>query len=83
MRFDYENQIWANIKTTGYGIDCWWVWIPRYAYKIESNTTSIIFIDLDNKPLDGSTLPSNYIVHSAFEDGKKGIWTSKYEPIQK
>ena len=67
------------------GVESWWVWIPRYAYSITGNNTYIIFIDTENRPLDGSsnTLPSNYIVHSAFEDGKKGIWASKFEPIQK
>ena len=77
--FDYENQIWANIKTEAYGVECWWVWIPRYAYKIEANTTSIIFVDKNDRPLTGESLPEGYIVHSAFEDGKKGIWVSKYE----
>ena len=87
--FDYQNQQWANIKvvndqgTTEASDDVvsWWVWIPRYAYNITGDTTSIIFIDLQDRPFDGSTLPSNYIVHSAFEDNKKGIWVSKYEPI--
>lgn len=36
--YDYktgENR-WANIKTTGGENDCYWVWIPRYAYKVPS-----------------------------------------------
>lgn len=81
--FNYNEQVWANIKVKTNDVESWWVWIPRYAYNITGNNTSVIFIDLNNKPLDGSTLPSNYIVHSAFEDGKKGIWASKYEPINK
>ena len=31
--YDYENQKWANTKTQD---GSYWVWIPRYAYKIES-----------------------------------------------
>ena len=31
--YDYENQKWANAKTQD---GSYWVWIPRYAYKIES-----------------------------------------------
>ena len=31
--YDYENQKWANAKTKD---GSYWVWIPRYAYKIES-----------------------------------------------
>lgn len=82
--FNYEKQIWANIKVENpeTNTESWWVWIPRYAYTITNNNISIIFVDINNNPLDGTDLPSNYIIHSAFEDGKKGIWASKYEPIQ-
>ena len=82
--FNYNEQVWANIKVVNpeTKVESWWVWIPRYAYNITGNETSIKFIDLNNNPLDGSTLPSNYIVHSAFGDDLKGIWASKYEPIQ-
>ena len=31
--YDYENQQWANAKTQD---GSYWVWIPRYAYEIES-----------------------------------------------
>ena len=91
--YDYSNQIWANIKTNSNGLEAWWVWIPRYAYKITENVTeaNIIFIDLNNKPIDkeqfGDSLPEGYVVHKAFTpsgtDGNKnlkGIWMSKYEP---
>ena len=90
--YDYQNKIWANIKTTGNGLEAWWVWIPRYAYYVNeaSKEVEIIFIDLDNKPFEkelyGDTLPENFTVHPAFtpsgEDGSKnlkGIWMSKYE----
>ncbi len=77
--FDYENKIWANIKTVSDGMESWWVWIPRYAYNISGTTTSIMFVDTSNNPLSGGKLPSNYVVHPAFSDGLKGIWTSKYE----
>ena len=81
--FNYEKQIWANIKVVNpeTNTESWWVWIPRYAYTITSKNISIIFVDINNNSLDGTDLPSNYIVHSAFENGKKGIWVSKYEPI--
>ena len=81
--FDYKKQVWANIKVVNpnNNLETWWVWIPRYAYNITGNSTSIIFVDTNNNPLTGGTLPTNYTVHPAFEDGKKGIWVSKYEPI--
>lgn len=80
--FDYDKSIWANVKTVTDGKESWWVWVPRYAYSIMGNQTKIKFIDLDDNPLDGSSL-DGYLVHSAFNvDNKKlkGIWVSKYEP---
>ena len=92
--YDYENKLWANIKTTANGQEAWWVWIPRYAYKLPDNPnddTEIIFIDTNDKPLDtekyGNTLPEGFTVHPAFDqdtdaNGNKlsGIWVAKYDP---
>ena len=84
--YNYTNKIWANVKTTANGLESWWVWIPRFAYKVESGTTNVILIDANNKPLDtskyGNTLPSGYKVHEAFtqDNGLMGIWFSKYQP---
>ena len=80
--FDYENKIWANIKTVSDGIESWWVWIPRYAYNLTGTLTQIMFVDTANNPLSGESLPSNYIVHPAFGNDLKGIWASKYESSQ-
>ena len=88
--YDYSNKIWANIKTNANGEEAWWVWVPRYAYKIiggtDKHTIDIIFIDKENKPIDkkyGAELPKGFEVHPAFttKDGKQleGIWMSKYE----
>ena len=76
---------WANAITQDGSM---WVWIPRYAYKItsgyhdsEEGTIDVIFIDTNNKPLNGEsativTNPSQvtysgesqneYLVHPAF-----------------
>ena len=81
--FDYEKQIWANIKVVKNDLETWWVWIPRYAYNASGTTTDtdIIFIGTDNKPIDGSELPSGYEIAGSFKNNKdKGIWISKYEP---
>ena len=89
--FDYENKVWANIKTTANEQEAWWVWIPRYAYKLPNTVnddTEIIFIDTNNKPVDtekyGETLPEGYTVHPAFdqdtdvnENKLSGIWVCK------
>ena len=60
-----------------------------YAYKIDHPHTTtaeqihIIFLKgTSNDPIDGSTLPSDYIVHPAFTFGDQrlsGIWVAKYE----
>ena len=85
--YDYSSRIWPNIVTEANGEQMWWVWIPRYAYKIENGITSIVLLDSNNKPLDskfGNTIPTQYgyKLHEAFEqgDGLKGIWFSKYWP---
>lgn len=70
---------WANAITknnkgqiTGY-----FVWIPRYAYKIAntgtslSNEINIIFVDINNKDKNGQDIPSGYTVHPAFTDESK------------
>jgi len=51
--YDYSNKIWANAKTSD---GSYWVWIPRFAYKItdeinegDSSNISIIFVDNQNK----------------------------------
>ena len=86
-----KTRIWANIKTSANGLEGYWTWIPRYAYKLDSGskTADIIFIDIEDKPIDkekyGETLPEEYTVHESFKqkDGLKGIWISKYQPSAK
>ena len=36
--YDYNNGQWANIKTTANGLEAYWVWIPRFAYKMPETT---------------------------------------------
>ena len=90
--YDYKNRIWANIKTYANGIECWWVWQPRYAYSISgaAKETTVLFVDTDNKPYDKATYGNDFAdgmkVHPGFtvtdENGNKkelrGIWVSKY-----
>ncbi len=81
--YDYTAGInhWANVKTTGGGNDCYWVWIPRYAYCItegyQSNSAGTIEVKFlqgtTNKPIDGSSITisnssgsGNWNVHPAF-----------------
>ena len=83
---NYGSKIWANVKCQANGAISYWTWIPRYAYKLESGTTKVIFVDENDRPLNtsvyGNSLPEGYTVHEAFkqQDGLKGIWFSKYQP---
>lgn len=56
--YDYTEGVnqWANVKTTGGGNDCYWVWIPRYAYKITYTTPeSRVSGNIDVKFLKGTS----------------------------
>lgn len=75
--YNYKRKCWANIKTVSNGLDAWWVWIPRYAYKIEDDKSiSIVYVDINGKKFDGTDLDEGYSVHPSFTvDGQelKGI----------
>ena len=76
---------WANAKVTIDGIDSYFVWIPRYAYKIiGENNIDIKFIKGTGKEtVDGTPCKyasenptaNDYIVHPAFTDEEEnGGW---------
>ena len=87
--YNYTNKQWANIETTNNSNNAYWIWIPRYAYKIDHPHTATaeqihikFLIGNTNIPVDGSTLTSDYTVHPAFTFGGTeltGIWVAKYE----
>ncbi len=78
--YDYSKGKWANLKITNGTLNTYWVWIPRYEYKITSSQVSQIqvkFITTD------TTLPdSGYTIHPAFTFNNTpldGIWVAKFE----
>ena len=79
---DYGNGKWGNIKTTKNGITCYWVWIPRFAYKVaDLNNSTAKEIDVEIVNI-GDTVKSGYIVHPAFKFGTQdleGFWVAKFE----
>ena len=87
--FDYSAGKWANIKTIANGQEAYWVWIPRFEYKIPTEKP----IDVNNPPMidvkfissTKTTATPGYTIHPAFtfgNDGNKdlpGIWVAKFE----
>lgn len=59
--YNYSESKWANIYVENNGVASYYVWIPRYAYKIPENNvagsekTDIIFINTDNSYTDATT----------------------------
>ena len=47
--YDYTKQEWANIVTTNGGTESYFVWIPRYEYKILEDRENI---DKTNRRID-------------------------------
>ena len=74
--YNYEQKRWANAKSKD---GSYWVWIPRYAYKIESGYHSSTTGTIDVKFLKGTgneTLDGTPIEISGYEAGVKD--TSMY-----
>ena len=64
--YNYSEQKWANAKTED---GSYWVWIPRYEYKINSNdkTINVKFIKTET-----ITVGDDYTyIHPAFTNGTK------------
>ena len=55
--YNYETQEWANIYVEVDGIDNYYVWIPRYMYKLDQTTqkSDVKFINTYNEYIDGVT----------------------------
>lgn len=60
--YDYKNQKWANIFVESEGIESYYVWIPRYVYKIDDEKSvtgnermDVKFVDIDNSYKDPNT----------------------------
>ena len=56
--YDYKNKKWANIYVESNGIESYYVWIPRYAYKIsetENQRMDVKFVDVDNSYINAET----------------------------
>ena len=89
--YDYSDRKWANIVTTANGTESYFVWIPRYEYRILEDRENE---SLDNKRIDvnfitteitNDNCSAGYKVPEAFtwgDNGEKqltGYWMSKYQ----
>ena len=60
--YDYTKQQWANIYIETEGAEVYYVWIPRYVYKVDSEKsitgnerTDVKFVDCENNYIDAKT----------------------------
>ncbi len=87
--YDYSTaqKKWINAKDSNGN---WWVWIPRFAYKIvrteevttgTGEKTNVEAKRIDIKFLNGSSslAPNEYVLHPAFDNNRAGFWISKYQ----
>ena len=89
---DNNKSKWANARVTIDGVESYFVWIPRYEYKITYNNVDNISeggtIDVRFIPTTKTVADEGYIIHPAFTDDVEnggwdselpGIWVGKYE----
>ena len=76
--YDYKNSQWANVYVESEGKEVYYVWIPRYEFKLEQDTqrSTVKFIETTKTvPTEGYQIPE------AFTFGGKqlsGYWAMKY-----
>ena len=92
--YDYSTKRWANIVTENNGNVTYWVWIPRFMYKVTgTGTTDVRFVTTGNEYYEDINdtktlvpLSGDYKLSDAFEFGEEGnkvhlsgYWISKYK----
>ena len=55
--YDYNNQKWANVYVETEGVEAYYVWVPRYVYKLDQDTqrSDVKFVDVYNNYTDASS----------------------------
>ena len=78
--YDYNNQKWANVYVEVEGVEAYYVWVPRYVYKLDQDTqrSDVKFVDVYNNYKDVQTgiittyaelIEEGYQLPEAFEFG--------------
>lgn len=83
--YDYSNQQWANIVTTANNTETYFVWIPRYEYKILTDRPNLstanrrIDVNFITTDINNSNCTPGYAVPEAFwwDNNSNGIETSE------
>lgn len=89
--YDYKNSQWANVYVESEGKELYYVWIPRYCFKLDQTKqrSDVKLIDIDNsyKDKDGNLTTweelqkQGYQLPEAFTFAGKqlpGYWAMKY-----
>ena len=84
--YDYSNQKWANIVTTANGTTSYWVWVPRYEFRIlgdrDNLSTANRRIEVNFLSGTETKTTQGYSIPEAFEFGGQkltGYWIAKYQ----
>ena len=82
--YDYNNGQWANIKSTANGLEAYWVWIPRFAYKLPESSTAkqieVAFVKNDTKTVvleDGTEVQGYYATDTEITSDGSGLYSKK------
>ncbi len=78
--YDYNNQKWANVYVEAEGVEAYYVWVPRYVYKLDQSTqrSDVKFVDVYNNYTNAKTgevtkykelVEQGYQLPEAFEFG--------------
>ncbi len=75
--YDYKNSKWANIYVEDNGSDIYYVWIPRYCFKLDQDKqrSDVKFIDVDNSFKDVNGNKTNW---DSQEEGVIGLKEQGY-----
>ncbi len=90
--YDYKSKKWANIHVENNGMETYYVWIPRYCFRLDTTgqRSDVKFIDTNNNYKDPETdevttaeelKNQGYQVPEAFtfnEQALAGYWVMKY-----
>ena len=76
--YSKEEMRFANAKTKDGN---YWVWIPRYSYKINEDEVQIEFVDNLSSLSTSKKALSGYEIHKAFNENQEitGFWIAKFQ----